>query len=157
QLQAGTIDFYSFNLASDSYPAIKEAGLPSTQAFGGYYGISLNPAVFTEATRLNPFSNRKIREALNWLIDRNYINQEIYAGGSLPKFFALTTQLVEYTDLVDTARALESKYAFNPEKANEVITAEMEGMGGELVDGKWSFNGEPVNLVFLIRSDGDGT
>jgi peptide/nickel transport system substrate-binding protein len=157
QLQAGTIDFYSFNLASDSYPAIKEAGLPSTQAFGGYYGISLNPAVFTEATRLNPFSNRKIREALNWLIDRNYINQEIYAGGSLPKLLPITTQLVEYTNLIDTARALEAKYAFNPDKAKEVIDAEMPGMGAELVDGKWAFNGEPITLTFLIRSDGDGT
>jgi peptide/nickel transport system substrate-binding protein len=157
QLQAGTIDFYSFNLASDSYPAIKEAGLPSTQAFGGYYGISLNPAVFTEATRLNPFSNRKIREALNWLIDRNYINQEIYAGGSLPKLLPITTQLVEYTNLIDTARALEAKYAFNPDKAKEVIDAEMPEMGAELVDGKWAFNGEPITLTFLIRSDGDGT
>jgi len=107
----------------------------------------MNPAVFADTTKLNPFSNRKIREALNWLIDRNYINQEIYAGGSLPKFFALTTQLVEYTDLVDTARALESKYAFNPEKANEIITAEMEGMGAELVDGKWQFNGQPVSAL----------
>ena len=157
QLQAGTIDFYSFNLASDSYPAIKEAGLPSTQAFGGYYGISLNPAVFTEATRLNPFSNRKIREALNWLIDRNYINQEIYAGGSLAKLLPITTQLVEYTNLIDTARALEAKYAFNPDKAKEIIDAEMPGMGAELVDGKWAFNGEPITLTFLIRSDGDGT
>jgi peptide/nickel transport system substrate-binding protein len=158
QLQAGTIDFYSFNLASDSYPAIKEAGLSSTQAFGGYYGISLNPAVFADTTRLNPFSNRKIREALNWLIDRDYINQEIYAGGSLAKLLPVTTQLVEYTNLIDTARSLEAKYAFNADKAKEVIDAEMEGMGAELSsDGKWQFNGQPVTLIFLIRSDGDGT
>ena len=157
QLQAGTIDFYSFNLASDSYPAIREAGLQTTQAFGGYYGISLNPAVFTDTTKLNPFSNRKIREALNWLIDRDYINQEIYAGGSLSKLLPVTTQLVEYTNLIDTARALEAKYAFNAEKAKEVIDAEMPGMGAELVDGKWTFNGQPITLTFLIRSDGDGT
>jgi peptide/nickel transport system substrate-binding protein len=158
QLQAGAIDFYSFNLASDAYPAIKEAGLQTTQAFGGYYGISLNPAVFTDTTRLNPFSNRKIREAMNWLIDRDYINQEIYAGGSLPKLLPVTTQLVEYTNLIDTARSLEAKYAFNADKAKELIDAEMEGMGAELSsDGKWQFNGQPVTLIFLIRSDGDGT
>jgi len=158
QLQAGTIDFFSFNLASDAYPAIKEAGLLSTQSLGGYYGISLNPAVFTDTTQLNPFSNRKIREALNWLIDRNYVNQEIFAGGSLPKLLPVTTQLVEYTNLIDTARALESKYAYNLEKAKEVIDAEMLGMGAELgADSKWEFNGAPVSLIFLIRSDGDGT
>lgn len=158
QIQAGAIDFYSFNLASSAYPAIKEAGVPSTQSLGGYYGISLNPAVFTDTARLNPFSNRKIREALNWLIDRNYLNQEIYAGGSLPKLLPITTQLVEYTNLIDTARALESKYAFNVDKAKEVIDAEMPAMGAELgADGTWQFNGAPVTLTFLIRSDGDGT
>lgn len=157
QIQAGTIDFYSFNLASDVLPAIQEAGLPATQSLGGYYGISLNPAVFTDTTRLNPFSNRKIREALNWLIDRNYINQEIYAGGSMPRLLPITTQLVEYTNLIETARALEAKYAYNPDRAKEVIDAEMPGMGAELVDDKWTFNGEPVTLAFLIRNDGDGT
>jgi peptide/nickel transport system substrate-binding protein len=158
QLQAGAIDMYSFGLASDIYPAIKEAGLPYAQSYGGSYSIMLNPAVFNDSNVLNPFSNRKIREALNWLIDRDYINQEIYAGGSLPKFFAITTQLVEYTALIDTARALEAKYAYNLDKAKEVITAEMESMDATLgADGKWQYNGAPVSLIFLIRSDGDGT
>jgi peptide/nickel transport system substrate-binding protein len=158
QLQADAIDLYSYGLASDIYPALKEAGLGYSQSYGGSYSMMLNPAVFTDTSVLNPFSNRKIREALNWLIDRNYINQEIYAGGSLAKFFAVTTQLVEYTDLIDTARALESKYAYNPEKANEVITAELTAMGAELgADGKWQFKGQPITLIFLIRSDGDGT
>jgi peptide/nickel transport system substrate-binding protein len=158
QLQAGTIDYYSFGLASDVYPAIKDAGLNTTQSLGAYYGISFNPAVFKDTNVLNPFSNRKIREAMNWLIDRNYINQEIYAGGSLPKLLPLTTQLAEYTNLIDTARALESKYAYNLDKAKEVVDAEMQGMGAELgADGKWQYKGKPVNLTFLIRSDGDGT
>jgi len=158
QIVAGAIDFFSFGLASDKYPVIKDAGISTTQSFGSYYGISLNPAVFTDTTRLNPFSNRKMREALNWVIDRDYINQEIYAGGSLPRLLPITTQLVEYTNLIDTARALESKYAYNVDRAKEVIDAEMPGMGAELgADGKWQFNGAPVTLTFLIRSDGDGT
>lgn len=158
QLQAGAIDLYSYGLASDIYPAIKEAGLEYAQSFGGSYSIMFNPAVFTDGNVLNPFSNRKIREAVNWLIDRDYINQEIYAGGSLPKFFALTTQLVEYTALIDTARALESKYAYDLEKARAAISEEMTAMGATLgPDGKWQYNGQPVVLIFLIRSDGDGT
>lgn len=158
QIQAGAIDFYSFTMASDAYPAIKDAGLPSAKSAGAYYGISLNPAVFTDQNVLNPFSNRKIREALNWLIDRNYLNQEIYAGGSLPKFFPITTQLTEYTNLIETARKLEAKYAYNPERAKQVIDAEMPGMGAELAaDGKWQYKGKPVSLIFLIRPDGDGT
>jgi peptide/nickel transport system substrate-binding protein len=157
QIQADAIDFYSFALASDQFPAIEDAGLPSARSVGGYYGFSLNPAVFTDTSVLNPFSNRKIREAMNWLVDRNYLNQEIFAGGSLPKLLPITTQLAEYTNLIDTARALEAKYAYNPDSAKEVVDAEMPGMGAELVDGKWQFNGQPVTLIFLIRPDGDGT
>ncbi len=158
QIQAGAIDFYSFTLASDAYPAIKDAGLPTTKSVGGYYGISLNPAVFTDENVLNPFSDRKIRESLNWLIDRNYLNQEIYAGGSLPKLLPITTQLTEYTNLIETARKLESKYAYNPDKAKEVINTEMTGLGAELgSEGKWQYKGKPVSLIFLIRPDGDGT
>jgi len=158
QLQAGAIDMYSYGLASDIYPAIKEAGVSFSRNTGGSYSVMLNPAVFDDTTKLNPFSNRKIREALNWIIDRNYINQEIYAGGSLAKFFAITTQLVEYTDLIDSVRALESKYAYDAEKGNQIIADEMAGMGAELgSDGKWQYNGQPVSLIFLIRSDGDGT
>jgi peptide/nickel transport system substrate-binding protein len=48
-------------------------------------------------------------------------------------------------------RALEAKYAYNPEKAAEVITAAMEANGAELVDGVWSYEGEPINVVILIR------
>ena len=158
QVEAGAIDIYSYQLASGDLPAIKDSGLKYAASYGGSYSLFLNPAVFADEARINPFSDRKIREAMNWLIDRNYINQEIYAGGSLPKFFAMTTQLVDYTGVVDVARALEAKYAYNLEKADEVITVEMEALGASKgADGKYQFNGEPVTLIFLIRPDGDGT
>ncbi len=158
QVQAGAIDLYSFSLASQELDAIKAAGVSYAQYYGGYYGIMMNPAVFNDKTVLNPFSDRKIREALNWAIDRNYVNQEIYGGGSLPKLLALTTNLVDYTGIVDTARALETKYAYNLDKAKQVVTAEMGTLGATAgADGKWQFNGKPLSLIFIIRSDGDGT
>lgn len=157
QLQAGAIDIYADALSSADLPAIKEAGLDYATANGLYYDLMFNPAVFTDTTVLNPFSDRKIREAVNWLLDRDYINQEIFAGGALPKFFAITTQFPDYADLADVARKLESAYAYNPEKAKEVITAQMETMGATLVDGKWNFSGKPVTLIFIIRPDSDGT
>ncbi|HTO99758.1 MAG TPA: ABC transporter substrate-binding protein [Anaerolineales bacterium] len=158
QVQAGAIDLFSFNLASQELDALKKAGVGYSQFYGGYYDIMFNAADFKDTTVLNPFADKKIREAMNWAIDRNYVNQEIYGGGSLPKFFAITTNLVDYTGVVDTARALETKYAFNLDKAKEVVTAEMGTLGATAgSDGKWQFNGKPVNIIFLIRSDGDGT
>ena len=157
QLKAGAVDIYVDALSSADLPAIKEAGLEYATASGLYYDLLFNPAVFTDTNVLNPFSNRKIREAMNYLFDRNYINQEIYAGGALPKWFAITTQFPDYADLADTARELEAKYAFNPDLAKEIVTTEMEAMGATLENGKWTYKGKPVTLIFLIRPDSDGT
>lgn len=158
QIGAGAVDLFSYGLAADKLAEIKAANLCYTQSYGTYYSIISNPAVFTDTTRLNPFSNSKIREAFNWMIDRNYINQEVFAGGALPKFLPLTTQLVDYTGVIDVARGLEAYYAYNLEKGKEVIVAEMEAMGATVgADGKFMFNDAPVTVIFLIRNDGDGT
>ena len=116
QIDAGAIDLFSYGLAADKLAEIKAANLCYTQSYGTYYDFMFNPAVFTDTTKLNPFTNRKIREATNWLIDRNYINQEVFVGGALPKFFALTTQLVDYTSVIEVARGLEAYYAYNFDK-----------------------------------------
>lgn len=158
QIQAGAIDIYANGLSSRDLPAIKESGVGYSVSNGLYYDLLFNPAgpEFTDG-RFNPFSNRKMREAMNWLVDRNYLNQEVYEGGALPKFFCITTQFPDYTALIDTARRLEAYYAYNMDKAKEVIDAEMAAMGAELVDGKWNYNGKPVTLTFIIRNDSDGT
>jgi peptide/nickel transport system substrate-binding protein len=85
---------------------------------------------------------------MNWLVDRDYINQEVYAGGALPKFFSITTQSPTAADQADVVRRLENYYAYDKEKANQVITEEMEAMGAEKVGDKWQFNGEDVVLIF---------
>jgi peptide/nickel transport system substrate-binding protein len=159
QIEAGAIDIYASGLSSKDLPAIEEAGLNFSKQNGLYYELTFNPVgpEFPVTGKLNPFSSSKVREAMNWLLDREYINQEVFAGGALAKFFALTTQFPDYADQAQKVRELEAKYAFNPEKANEQITAEMEAMGATLVDGKWTYNDEPVTIILLIRSDSDGT
>jgi hypothetical protein len=158
QLKAGAVDIYANGLASKDLQAIQDAKLSYSPASGMYYSILYNPAVFTDANTLNPFSDRKIREATNWLYDRNYLNQEIYGGGSLPKWFVIQTNGTDYADLADVARGLENTYSFNFDKANQTIAAEMKTLGATQDSaGKWQYKGKPVTLNFLIRPDGDGT
>ncbi len=158
QIKAGAIDAFAYALSSAQLPAIQEAGLSYAQVLGTYYDIMYMPGVCKDTAVLNPFSDRKIREATNMLYDRDFVNQEIYSGGGLSKFFAIMTNGPDYADLADVARGLESKYAYNLDKAKEIIATEMNGLGATLgSDGKWQFSGKPVTLAFLIRSDGDGT
>ncbi len=156
QLNADAIDIYVNGFGTNGLDELNQSGFEYTTSNGTYYTIQFNPAEFTSG-EFNPFSNRKVREAFNYLIDRNYINQEYYAGGALQKWFPIMTNFGDYADLVDVARRLEAEYAYDFDKAAEVIRGEMANEGYELVDGKLVKDGAPLEVVFLIRNDGDGT
>jgi hypothetical protein len=162
QIEAGAIDIYGSNLGTpQDLEAIEAAGLETSFQYGIYYELSFNPAgdptFANDPTKLNPFSSDKIREAMNWLVDRDYINQEVYGGNAVNKWVSFVSGFPEYGRYIDLIRPYEVKYAPNRDQAVAVITEEMEAMGAEMVDGKWTFGGEPVEIVFLIRTDSDGT
>ena len=71
---------------------------------------------------LNPFHVPAIREAVNWLIDRNVMAEEIYGGLAVPRFLPLTTAFPDYARLADVARRLELHYSYDPEKAKSGLS-----------------------------------
>ncbi len=155
-VRTGALDLYTFSISTpDLIKIIKAELYHPVPAVGSYNEITCNPygPEFVDG-RLNPFAIPAIREALNWLIDRDYIVAEIYGGvGGIPRYFAITPSFPDYARLADVARALELKYAPNPEKAKAVIFAEMEKLGAELRDGKWYYKGAPVVIKVLIRPE----
>jgi peptide/nickel transport system substrate-binding protein len=153
-LTAGQMDLYAFGIR-DPELARKVKTNPALgyeTSYGGSAELTLNPAGPTFKTgALNPFSVPAIREAMNWLVDRNYIAQEIYGGLAVPRYLPINTVFPDYARLAHVAKALEAYYAPNPEKAKAVITQEMQKLGAELRDNKWYYNNEPVKLIFIIR------
>ena len=156
QLNADAIEVYVNGFDTNGLAVLQDSGVPYVMSNGTYYTIQFNPAEFKSGD-YNPFRNRKIREAFNMLIDRNYINQEYYAGGSLLKWFPIMTNFGDYADLVDVCRRLEAEYAYDFDKAAEIIRKEVALEGYELKDGKFDKDGKPLEVVFLIRNDGNGT
>lgn len=133
----------------------RSRGLTSVVSYGSYNELTLNPVgpTFPGTNRFNPFSVAKIREAMNWLVDRRHITQEIMGGTGNPRFLPIGTVVPDYARFADVARKLEIRYAPNPERAKSVITEEMGKLGATLVGGKWQFQGQPVTLTFLIRTE----
>ncbi|HXK42540.1 MAG TPA: ABC transporter substrate-binding protein [Anaerolineae bacterium] len=154
RLEVGELDVYAYSVSSPEIAAKVEAS-PNLDAYsssGSYNELTFNPSGPELANgALNPFAVPAIREAMNWLIDRNYIAQEIMGGMAMPRWTAFNIASSDYARLADVNRKLELKYAYNKEKAQEVISAEMEKLGATLVDGKWQYNGAPVTLIGLIR------
>lgn len=155
RLQSGDIDVFAFSADSPNvFETVKaDANLEYTTNFGSYNELTINPVPEFTDGRLNPFGSPKIREALNWLIDRDYIIQEITGGLGIAKLLPINSNFPDAARYIAKMRELQTKYAYDPEKAAEAIAAEMEGMGAELVDGKWAYNGQPVTIIMIIRTE----
>jgi peptide/nickel transport system substrate-binding protein len=156
RLQAGDIDVYA-TTSSEPVPfqtILNDPNLDYYQTFGSYSELTFNPVgpEFNDG-RFNPFGVRRVREAMNLLIDRDYIAQELYGGLALPKYNMLNNAYVDYSRVVETARALEFKYAYDFETAKHIISEEMMNAGCKLENGVWTYNGQPLEILILARSE----
>jgi peptide/nickel transport system substrate-binding protein len=155
-LQTNQLDIYAYSVADKNLFATiqQDASLDYTQAYGSYNELTFNPVgpLFIDG-RLNPFSNYKIREAMNWLVDRNYIVEEIFGGLAVARLLPISTRFPDYMRYAGTCYGLEAAYAYNLTKAATVISTEMQAMGATQVDGKWYYNNQPATLIFIIRTE----
>lgn len=154
-LLAGEIDIYAQTMSDPELLRKVEASpeLEYSVSYGGNTEFTFNPVgpIFPGTGKLNPFSVPRIREAMNWLIDRNYIAQELYGGMALPRIVTISGAMPDYARHADVVRALELEYAYDFDRAKEVVTEEMLKLGAELVNGVWHYDGEPVVLTGVIR------
>lgn len=127
--------------ASDKVGYVTSAGV--------FFMLDVNPCTFRSG--FNPFVNAKIREALNYIVDREYLAYTVMKGAGRPKYTILVSGFPDYGQLIDVAKMIESKYKFNPDTAKEIIYREMSGMGAVLKDGKWYYNDKEVVIKFIIR------
>lgn len=157
RIESGEFDIYTLGISqADLFKKIKASPkLAYEVSYGSYNELSYNPAgpVFTGTGKLNPFAVPAIREATNWLINREYVTNEVLGGLGSPRYTALNTAFADYARYADVIRQVELKYAYNPTKAEEIISAEMKKLGATLSGGKWQFKGEPVTLIFIIRPE----
>lgn len=125
-------------------------------SYGLYYELTFNPVgpEFPNPQAgviFNPFSNQRIREAINYIIDREYIANEILGGLAIPRYTVLTPSFPDYARYADTILDIENEYRYDFKKGKEIIYGEMIKMGAEFRDGKWYYKNQPVKLIFLIR------
>ena len=79
-----------------------DPNLAYSQSFGSYNELTFNPAgpVFEGTGKLNPFASPKVREAMNMLIDRNYITGEIMGGLGVPRWLPMSTAFSDYASRI---------------------------------------------------------
>ena len=78
EVRNGNLDIYFFRVSSDRIESSEaREGIQVFESTGGSYSMLVNPSV---SERFNPFSITELRFALNYLIDRNLIVNELIGG-----------------------------------------------------------------------------
>ncbi|MEM1788056.1 MAG: ABC transporter substrate-binding protein [Pyrobaculum sp.] len=149
-VQAGDIDVYIFGMrAALAAPLIGDPSVVLYTAAASFNGIILNPAP-TDPPCLNPFSSREIRFAMQFVVDRDYIANEIFRGLAIPMYIWLSPHDPTYAMVADLVSQLNLRYDLD--YARSIVEREMPRLGAvKGPDGKWLCDGKPVTLIGIIR------
>ena len=149
EVRNGNLDIYYFRVSSDRIETEKtREGIQVFESTGGSYSILTNPSV---SETFNPFSIKEIRFALNYLVDKKFIVNELIGGYGRTMTSNYGTFAADYLSIIDELESFHFKY--NPSLANQLITKELEKIGAEKIDGVWYHNGKQIEITFFIRSD----
>ena len=152
EVRNGHLDLYYFTVPADRVKdAESRSGLRVYESTGGSYSLLVNPAAPADGS-LNPFSMRDVRYALNYLVDRRLIVNELMGGHGTPMVSNYGPSDPDYIGIL----GLIESYGFehNPSLASSMIASAMAAAGAVRGDGgAWMHGGEPVEVRVFIRSD----
>ena len=148
-IERGDIDLYFYSLKiSTAREYMKSESVKIYQAPSTTISILLNPAPALNG-ELNPFSIPEVRFAVNYLIDREYIAKSIYGGFAVPMYSHVSSLDYDYLFVSELIRRYQ--FSYDPDYARVIISKALEKAGAKLEDGKWIYNGKPIELRFIIR------
>lgn len=113
----------------------------------------MNPTERKPEHPRNPFVIDEVREAMQWLIDRDLIIREIWKGTAIPHATPWHPRSADYSRAIGDLLALEEEYAYNPAKGREKMFAALGAEGWFIgQDGLWHDpEGRLVTLKGIVR------
>ena len=154
-LKSHKIDTYFFSIPLEVVSDVQND--PSVKLYettGGFMDLLLNPAPARSNTGdFNPFSIRQVRFAMNYLIDRDFVVNEILKGHGTTLLDPFGVYSPEYPNVIDTVQSFGFRHS--PEMAQQMIAEALTNAGAikDNGSGKWMYNGRPVTVKILIRQD----
>ncbi len=159
EVSAGTsMQLYMFNLRSVQAirAALADTNLNKVITPGSVDDLYLNPVPHGAGVPgFNPFQIREVREAMQWLIDRDFIVDQIFGGYAVPFISPPHPLQPEYLRQIVFFQNLDRQYTYQPQRAREAIFAALQQVPGMAfgADGKWSYQGAPLTVTIVIRTE----
>jgi peptide/nickel transport system substrate-binding protein len=157
-IEADNMDLYLFGLKTEAAEELRGTeGVELIDAPATTVSLILNPAPAPEG-ELNPFSIPEVRQAMQYLVNRDSIAQDIYRGAARPMRTHVGPSDPDFLTIYDIDRG--SGISYDPELARELIAEAMTAAGAELIDGVWHYpdeDGEPqpvrIKLVGRVEDE----
>ncbi len=150
EVKAGNLDFYMWRMPLELVPDAKaNPNVKIYDSVGGSMSILVNPAPADDS--LNPFSIREVRYALNYLINRQLVVNEVLKGYGASMVSAYSIFDPDYLVLIDTLESFG--FSYNPQLAENMISEALTKAGAVKAESKWLYNGKPIEVKFFIRGD----
>ena len=159
EVSAGTnMQLYMFNLKSVQAieKALADPNLNKVITPGSVDDLYINPVPHGAGVPgFNPFQIREVREAMHWLIDRDFIVEQVFGGHAVPFLSPPHPLQPEYLRQIVFFQNLDRQYTYQPQKARETIFAALEQVPGMTfgADGKWSYQGSLLTVTIIIRTE----
>ncbi|HYX55313.1 MAG TPA: ABC transporter substrate-binding protein, partial [Nitrososphaeraceae archaeon] len=152
-VKAGNLDTYYFRIPLEVASDIKSnQNVKTYDRISQSFELLINPAPSRKDTStINPFEFREVRYAMNYLIDREFISNEIMKGYARPVIDPLGYDSPDYLNVIDTVESFGFRY--NPGLAEKMIAHALVAEGAVKQNGKWTFKGSPIIIKLFIRSD----
>jgi len=149
EVRNGNLDLYYYRIPSDRVETSDaREGLKIYESTGGSYSILVNPA---ESESFNPFSIPEVRFALNYLVDRKLIVNELMGGYGTVMISNYGPFDPDYMSILDELESFHFRY--NPVLSESLISDSLSKVGSKKVNGYWTLNGKEIEIVVFIRSD----
>lgn len=150
EVRAKGMDMYIFGLKVTAAKKLEgDNGVKIYRSPSSSVSLLLNPA--PDPRGLNPFSILEVRQAMNYLVDRNFIAQEIYGGFAEPMLSHVSPSDPDYVTVAE--EVLNRGISYDFDYAKSLIDSAMRAHGAELVEGVWHYNSKPVRVKFVIRNE----
>src|SRR5579885_550418 len=148
EVKNGHLDIYYSPVPVDRLDDSSKNYLKIYPSTGTSYSILLNPAT---SEQFNPFSIQQVRFALNYLVDRDLIVDEILSGYGTPMVSAYKPYDPDYLSVLGIVQSFDFKY--NPALANQMISSALEQEGAQKVGTTWYYKSKPIQITIFIRND----
>ena len=152
EIRTGNLDTYYFRIPLETVSSISnDTNLKIYEKNAGSFGFLLNPAPSKNPDILNPFQFKEIRFAINYLINREFVVDEILNGYGSVEIDPFGISSPEYETIIPVLESFNFKY--NPNLAKEIIDKTLNSNGATNLEGKWTYKGTPISIKFMIRTD----